>query len=73
MNKFLEDIFGTDWRTTLWGSIMLIALAINQTPTIIDFLPDAAETWVRGISGILVIASGLKFVSEAKDKVSNSK
>ncbi len=73
MSKFLEDIFGADWRTTIWGSIMLIALAINQTPTIIDFLPDAAEAWVRGISGILVVASGLKFVSEAKDKEPNNK
>jgi len=73
MSKFLEEIFGADWRTTIWGSIMLIALAINQTPTIIDFLPDAAETWIRGISGILVIASGLKFVSETKDKESNNK
>jgi len=73
MSKFLEEIFGADWRTTIWGSIMLIALAINQTPTIIDFLPDAAETWIRGISGILVVASGFKFVSETKDKESNNK
>ena len=73
MSKFLEEIFGADWRTTIWGSIMLIALAINQTPTIIDFLPDAAEAWVRGISGILVVAYGLKFVNEVKDKESNSK
>ncbi len=73
MHKFMEEIFGADWRTSLWGSVMLIALAINQTPTIIDFLPDAAEIWVRGISGIIVIASGLKFVSEAKDKESNNK
>jgi hypothetical protein len=47
---------------------MLVALAVNQTPTIIDFLPDDAEAWVRGISGIIVMASGLKFVSEAKDR-----
>jgi cytochrome c biogenesis protein CcdA len=71
MLKFIEEIFGKDWRTTLWGTIMLAALAINQTPTVIDFLPDNAEAWVRGISGIIVIASGLKFVNEAKDKANS--
>ncbi|HMT11548.1 MAG TPA: hypothetical protein PKA39_07995 [Ignavibacteria bacterium] len=73
MSKFFEETFGADWRTTLWGSIMLAAFAINQTPTIIDFLPDTAEAWIRGISGILVVASGWKFVSEAKDRNSNTK
>ncbi len=68
MIRFIENLLGENWRTSLWGGIMLIALAINQTPTIIDFLPDNAEAWVRGISGIIVIASGLKFVSEAKDR-----
>lgn len=68
MIKKIEEIFGENWRTTLWGSVMLVALAVNQTPTIIEFLPDDAEAWVRGISGIIVMASGLKFVSEAKDK-----
>ena len=67
MIRFIENLLGENWRTSLWGGIMLIALAINQTPTIIDFLPDNAEAWVRGISGIIVVASGLKFVSAAKD------
>jgi len=47
---------------------MMAALAINQAPTVIDFLPDNLEAWVRGISGLIVIASGMKFVVEAKDK-----
>lgn len=68
MIKKIEEIFGENWRTTLWGSVMLVALAVNQTPTIIEFLPDDTEAWVRGISGIIVMASGLKFVNEAKDK-----
>jgi cytochrome c biogenesis protein CcdA len=68
MLRFIENLLGDNWRTSLWGGIMLIALAINQTPTIIDFLPDNAEGWVRGISGLIVVASGLKFVSAAKDK-----
>jgi hypothetical protein len=68
MSKFFENVLGDNWRTTFWGGVMLVALAINQTPTIIDFLPDNIEAWVRGISGIIVMASGLKFVSAAKDK-----
>jgi hypothetical protein len=68
MIKFTENILGENWRTSLWGGIMLIALAINQAPTIIDFLPDDAKAWVRGISGLIVIASGLKFAGSAKDK-----
>ncbi len=68
MQNLIEEVLGKNWRTTLWGGIMLAALAINQAPTIINFLPDDIETWVRGISGIIVMAAGLKFVSHAKDK-----
>lgn len=46
----------------------MVALAINQAPTIIDFLPDNIEAWVRGISGLIVVASGIKFAAVAKDK-----
>ncbi len=69
MQNILEEILGKNWRTTFWGGIMLASLAINQAPTVIDFLPDNIEIWVRGISGIIVLASGLKFVVEAKDRV----
>ena len=68
MVKFIESILGENWRTSLWGGIMLAALAINQAPTMIDFLPDDVRAWIRGISGLLVIASGLKFAASAKDK-----
>ena len=64
----LEEILGSNWRTTLWGGIMTLALAINQAPTIINFLPDNAEVWVRGISGLIVVASGIKFAAAARDK-----
>lgn len=66
MIKLIEEIFGSNWRTTLWGGIMTIALAINQAPTIIEFLPDDTEVWVRGISALIVIAAGLKFSASAK-------
>ncbi len=66
MIKILEEIFGANWRTTLWGGVMTIALAINQAPTIIDFLPDNIEVWVRGISALLVVAAGMKFAASAK-------
>ena len=68
MIKIMEEIFGANWRTTLWGGIMTLALAINQAPTIINFLPDIAEVWIRGISGLLVVASGIKFAAAARDK-----
>ena len=68
MSNFFENIFGENWRTTLWGGIMLFDLAVNQTPTVIDFLPDDIEFWVRGISGLIVIVSGMKFAGEAKDR-----
>lgn len=66
MRKKIEEIFGENWRTTLWGGVMTIALAINQAPTIIDFLPDNVEVWVRGISALLVVAAGMKFAASAK-------
>ena len=68
MQNIIEEVLGKNWRTTLWGGIMVVSLAINQAPTVIEFLPDNIEVWVRGISGIIVMASGLKFVSAAKDK-----
>ncbi|HAX49372.1 MAG TPA: hypothetical protein PK605_01690 [Ignavibacteria bacterium] len=68
MQNIIEEILGKNWRTTIWGGIMMVALAINQAPTIIDFLPDDIEAWVRGISGLIVVASGIKFAAVAKDK-----
>lgn len=72
MIRFIENLLGENWRTSFWGGIMLIALAVNQTPTIIEFLPDNAEAWVRGISGLIVVASGFKFVGAAKDRTVDS-
>ena len=66
MIKLIEEIFGANWRTTIWGGVMTIALAINQAPTVIEFLPDNIEVWVRGISGLIVIAAGLKFAAVSK-------
>lgn len=68
MQNIIEEYLGKNWRTTLWGGIMMAALAINQAPTVIDFLPDSIEAWVRGISGLIIIASGMKFASVARDK-----
>ncbi|MCC6865770.1 MAG: hypothetical protein IT280_06370 [Ignavibacteria bacterium] len=66
MKNLLEEIFGINWRTTIWGGIMTLALAINQAPTVVNFLPDNIEVWVRGISGLIVIAAGIKFAVTAK-------
>lgn len=66
--QILEKWFGKNWATSVWGGLMLIALAVNQAPTIIEFLPDTTEVWVRGVSGVLVMAFGFKFVAESKAK-----
>jgi hypothetical protein len=66
--SLLERIFGKNWQTSFWGGLMLIAMAINQAPTIIEFLPDNTEAWVRGVSGILALAFGGKFVAVSKSK-----
>ena len=68
LQNIIEEIFGKSWRTTLWGGVMMVSLAINQAPTVIDFLPDDIEVWVRGISGLIVIASGMRFAAVARDK-----
>lgn len=68
MQNLIEELLGKNWRTTLWGGIMLVALAINQAPTIINFLPDDIETWVSRYYGIIVMAAGMKFVSHTKDR-----
>ncbi len=47
---------------------MALALAINQAPAVIDFLPDNIEAWVKGISALLAVAAGIKFAVSAKDK-----
>jgi threonine/homoserine/homoserine lactone efflux protein len=70
MNNFFESLFGSNWRTTLWGSLMAAAIAIYQAPQLADFLPEDIAKWVKGISGILVVASGIKFAYESKDNKS---
>ena len=66
--NFIEKWLGKNFKTSFWGGLTLIAVAINQAPTIIDFLPDSIEVIVRGISAVIAIICGIKFVSNTKDK-----
>jgi len=64
----MSKLFGANWQTTLWGGIFALSTAIATSPALVEFLPDAIEGWVRGLAGVIVAVSGLKFAKEAKSK-----
>lgn len=64
----MTKLFGANWRTSLWGYITLICAAIVAVPTVIDFLPDSIENYVRGFAGLIALVSGGAFVRNVKDK-----
>lgn len=64
----MNKILGANWETTLWGGIFALSAAIAASPTLIAFLPDSIEGYVRGFAGLVVAGSGLKFAVEAKSR-----
>jgi hypothetical protein len=68
MNNILSKLIGANWRTSLWGGITLISVTIATTPSIVAFLPDSIEGYVKGIAGLIAFASGGAFLANVKDK-----
>lgn len=66
--NWIETWLGKNFKTSFWGGLTILAVAINQAPTIIDFLPDNIKAIVRGISGLIAVLCGIQFVSNTKDK-----
>lgn len=68
ITNYLEDFFGPNWRTTIWGGITVLSLLIAAQPDSVAFLPDSIEGYVKGIAGLVTLITGGKFVSNIKDK-----
>jgi len=49
MIKFLEDLFGPNWRTSFIGALKALVMVIAATPNLIDFLPEDIRKVVVGI------------------------
>src|SRR5437868_6376193 len=64
----MKKLLGANWQTTLWGGIFAVSTAIAASPTLVSFLPERAQNYVRGFAGIIVAASGVKFAIEAKSR-----
>lgn len=68
MIKFLEKLFGPNWRTTISGWITLAAGTIILDPTVIGFLPVTWHATIIGVAKFIALISGGTFVAQAKDK-----
>ena len=64
----MNTILGANWRTTLTGWIAVLASAIAINPSLVAFLPESLRNYVTGIAGLLAVASGGAFATQAKDK-----
>lgn len=65
--SLLEKIFGENWKTTLWGGVTGLAFAIAAYPDSVAFLPDNIEGYVKGIAGLISLATGTKFLNHVAD------
>lgn len=66
--KFLESLFGPNWRTTLSGGITVLASAIYSTPALVSFLPPSWQSAVTGIAGLISVLAGGTFAAVSKDR-----
>lgn len=66
--KFLESFFGPNWRTTLSGSITVLAGAIATNHDLVSFLPAAWQHAVTGIAGLISVLAGGTFAAVSKDR-----
>lgn len=71
MKTMLSKIFGTNWRSSTSGVTTVIAvttaIAIHSDPSLVYFLPDAAEVYIIGISKLVAVVSGIFFALTVKD------
>lgn len=64
----LENLLGHNWRSTLSGSVAILAFAITERPELVAFLPESIRPTVVGIAGLLAVLSGGTFVATVKDR-----
>ena len=71
MKSMLSKIFGANWRSSTSGVATVIAIttgiAIHSDPSLVAFLPDAAEVYIIGISKLVAVVSGIVFALTVKD------
>ena len=71
MKSMLSKIFGANWRSSTSGVATVIAIttgiAIHSDPSLVAFLPDAAEVYIIGISKLVAVVSGIIFALTVKD------
>lgn len=67
----LQILLGSHFRSTSWGLITIVAIVmgwvINETPTLVSFLPDQAEVYVVGISHLVAAVSSVFFALSCAD------
>lgn len=71
--SFLEKYFGENWRTTFWGGITGVAMAIAAYPDSVAFLPDNIEGYIKGFAGLITLVTGGKFLTHIADAKKNNK
>lgn len=70
INTFFSETLklGSNWRTSISGSLVVVCGTIALYPDLISFLPDTLESYVLGISKLVAVISGGAFAMNAKDK-----
>lgn len=66
--NILESTLGANWRTTLSGSLFVVAGGIAARPDLVGFLPDSIRGYVVGAATLTAFLSGGTFATLAKDK-----
>lgn len=66
--NILESTLGANWRTTVSGSLFVVAGGIAARPDLVAFLPDGVRGYVVGGATLIAFLSGGTFAHCAKDK-----
>jgi len=59
MNGSKKALLGNFPLSSIMGYLTTLALVIYLNPTSVDFLPPAVQSYVKGIAGLVALASGL--------------
>jgi hypothetical protein len=67
MTPLFESVIGANWRTTVYGSVAVLAGTISAHPELVNWLPENIRGPVVGICGLICAVSAMTFAAVSKD------
>jgi len=64
----LEQLFGSNWRTTLIGYLKAFIIVAVTVPNVLNFLPEETTKIITGVCGLLYAILALSGGIQQKDK-----